>query len=729
MSSYSILPLISALVFISLGLFVYLKNRHSAVNALFALSCLATFGWQFTWAILFSIEHEALAPWLVKVGYTSITLIPTLAYHFAILHIGANGEVMERRIIRLSYLFCSAMLLMLWFTSLFIRGYKPHVWGNYPVAGPLHPLYLTHLTFLAVRVLYRLWKDAGDLSLPALMRMQRKYLFWAFSIYCLASMDFLVNYGADFYPFGFVFVLASLGILFYTIVQYRLMDIRVAIVRGATFLFVYVPLLFLPIIGGVILRTALERWLGFNWWILPALLAAVLAVGGLWVYRWMTQRAEERLLADQRRYQQLLVAAAEGGAQGRGQPKPAVMTRNDMDRKAKTALKRNLALIGCLFRDLLLRYMPSFLAQAIAGHGTYAFIVHPRDLDDHARKYPFAKEMPKIVRYLWSRFQWPIIGSQITGLVTRYGRRENGWMIICPLTTQQMIKNRKLASKRVLQSVQLAEKLGARIVGLGAFTSIVTSDGKDLLGKVRCGLTTGNAYSAAVAVDNVCNLLQAISKPVEKSVVAVVGAAGSEGSACSKLLAGKVAKLILIDKNVAGGENLAKQLMQHGQAETKFTTRIDAIREADAVIAVTNAPGAIVRASHLKPGAIVVDAAQPKNVSHHIPKQRKDVLVVESAIVQTPGVRINFDLGLGETEALGCLAETQVLTWLEHRGHFSLGKADLKQVQEIYEAAREAGYRLAPFRNSIGYISEEDIARVRWAAIERDLTDEHVRTP
>lgn len=408
--------------------------------------------------------------------------------------------------------------------------------------------------------------------------------------------------------------------------------------------------------------------------------------------------------------------------------KPLHLVWSDMGNETTVAFKHNLVRLSGLFRDLLLNWLPSFLAQALVQRGTYAFIVHPRDFDDHMRQLPFVHRVPKVVRYFWSRFQWPLIGSRMTGLVTRYGKREDGWIIICPLSTHQMLRNRKLARKRILQSVQLAERLGARIVGLGAFTSILTEDGQWLLDKVRCGLTTGNAYSAAVAVDNVRALLQAIGKPLEKSVVAIVGAAGSEGSACSKLLAGKVGRLILVDKNTGAGEYLAKHLSKQRKSKIRFSTRIDVIMEADAVIAVTNAPGAIIRASHLKPGAVVVDSAQPKNVSRHIPKQRQDVLVVESAIVQTPGIRANYDLSLGETEALGCLAETQLLAWMEHRGHFSLGKADLKHVLEIAEAARQAGFKLAPFRNATGSICQEAIEQIRWVTLERDLTDESVRT-
>ncbi len=141
----------------------------------------------------------------------------------------------------------------------------------------------------------------------------------------------------------------------------------------------------------------------------------------------------------------------------------------------------------------------------------------------------------------------------------------------------------------------------------------------------------------------------------------------------------------------------------------KGRTDIASIKEADGIIAVTNAPGAIVRASHLKKGAVVVDAAQPKNVSRHIPMQRGDVIVVESAIVKVDDVRFNFDFGLRAGEALGCLAEVLLLTWAGHEGDYSLGKVDTAHVEEISRIAKAAGFRLADFRNSTG-LQHNDLA-------------------
>mgnify|MGYP003346522579 FL=1 len=146
------------------------------------------------------------------------------------------------------------------------------------------------------------------------------------------------------------------------------------------------------------------------------------------------------------------------------------------------------------------------------------------------------------------------------------------------------------------------------------------------------------------------------------------------------------------------------------------TSTLDLVREADIVIAATNNPYVLLTAAHLKPGAIVIDAAQPKNVSEEIPRQRPDVIVIESAVVETPGVDVHFDLDLAPGEALGCLSETMILTAIGWHGHYSLGKADPSLAAHMIASGRSLGFRLAQFRNSTGYITGEQlhtIARAR----------------
>src|SRR5712692_1566846 len=369
------------------------------------------------------------------------------------------------------------------------------------------------------------------------------------------------------------------------------------------------------------------------------------------------------------------------------------------------------SLLAQLVRDLLLLVLPQAAARRLAPSIAFAFIAHPRDLNDIPRKFPFTALLPPRLVELWSRYQWPFVGSYVTGLKTRDGKEVTGAILFSPPTTDQMIRNPRLARKRVYQTARLAEKMGARIAGLGAFTSIVTKDGKDLQGKVTVGLTTGNAHSAAIAVQNVLNAAALTNLSLPHSTVAIVGGAGSVGSACAKLLSRLAAKLILVDIKK---EELKKVLQQlHGHpCQLDGTTCIDAVKQADIIIAATNSPRTLITAEHLKPGAIVIDAAQPKNVSEQVPRKRRDVLVIESAIVNTPGVECNFDLGLGPSETFGCMSESMLLTAIGWQGDYSLGKADPQQANEMIKIGRELGFRLANFRNSDGYITDEDLMRV-----------------
>ena len=376
-----------------------------------------------------------------------------------------------------------------------------------------------------------------------------------------------------------------------------------------------------------------------------------------------------------------------------------------------------LGLAAQLLRDLAIRFLPGPLARIFVTPISFAFIGHPRTLEDVPRKFPFARLLPAHRIERWFRYQWPFVASYITGLTLADGTPTTGAMLISPLTTEQMIRNPRLARQRVLETVQLAEKMGATIAGLGAFTSIVTRDGRDLEGKVHLGLTTGNPHSAAIAVQNVLEAAALTNLSLPHATAAIVGGAGSVGSSCAKMLARLVDRVIIIDIKKDAVQTLLTDLAGR-PAAVEGTANLDRVREADIVIAATNNPYILLTAAHLKPGAIVIDAAQPKNVSEEIPRQRPDVIVIESAVVQTPDVDVRFDLDLAPGEALGCLSETMILTAIGWHGHYSLGKADPSLAAHMIASGRALGFRLAKFRNSTGYITDQQlqtIARARMA--------------
>jgi len=358
-------------------------------------------------------------------------------------------------------------------------------------------------------------------------------------------------------------------------------------------------------------------------------------------------------------------------------------------------------------RDLVIRFLPRGLVRLIIAPGRFAFIVHPLSFKDAGKKYPFAGKLPESFIDIWTRYYWPIVGSEITGFKTKRNEEVRGWIIICPLTPRQMMRDQPLARRKILQSVKLAEKLGAEIVGLGAFTSILTHDGTDLIGKVKVGLTTGNAYAVALLIQNVTKVAEKIGMELKDATVAIVGAAGSVGSACTRILSEKVRQLILVDIDRKALESLIVTLGI--RSNLKSYSEVDVVSTADIVIVATSAIGTIITSSHLSSGSIIIDGSQPKNVSKEVIEERDDVLVIESGVAKLSGINYKLDIGLRKDEVYACLGEVLILTWKDRNRNYSIGKVDPNHVHEILVEEKQVGLSLADFRNSGGIITDKDI--------------------
>ncbi|MFH1875314.1 MAG: hypothetical protein ABH865_00295 [Candidatus Omnitrophota bacterium] len=254
--------------------------------------------------------------------------------------------------------------------------------------------------------------------------------------------------------------------------------------------------------------------------------------------------------------------------------------------------------------------------------------------------------------------------------------------------------------------------MGVDIITLGAFTSIVTHDGLDLIGKTKVGITTGNPYSAIVAIQNMREAARLVNLDIINATVAIVGAAGSVGSGCAQFLLGKVKKFLLIDWQYNALRELYDTINPKSTS-VEMLKDVQGIAAADIVILVTSSVTGIIGKDLLKPGAIVIDGANPPNISNETLKSRSDILVISSAIVKVPGLRHPFNFNLGSGETFGCVGEAFALAWTKHKGNYALGKVSVQQMQDIESIASDAGFTIAPFRNSLGLISKEQIAHVR----------------
>lgn len=349
---------------------------------------------------------------------------------------------------------------------------------------------------------------------------------------------------------------------------------------------------------------------------------------------------------------------------------------------------------------------------------TFAFIIHPIDpKSDVARKYPLlGKVLSEGQINFFSRFFPPVYISEISGVRSAAtGREARGWFIACPFTPKTMLSLPvETVYRKIVACGHMAERLGARILGLGAYTSVVGDAGETIARRLSIPVTTGDAYTVYMAVAAVREAAHRMGLSMGESTAAVVGATGVIGRVCAQILAREVPELILIGRR---SEVLAEVHAQcSGQrARVRSGTDLNALGEADLVLTVTSATTAVIEPEHLRPGAVVCDVARPRDVARRVAEVRDDVLVIDGGMVEVPGpVDFGFDFGFPPGKAYACMAETMALALEGRYEDYSVGKQiTLAQVEEIGAIAARHGFRLSGFRSFERVVTDAQIAAVR----------------
>jgi fatty aldehyde-generating acyl-ACP reductase len=354
---------------------------------------------------------------------------------------------------------------------------------------------------------------------------------------------------------------------------------------------------------------------------------------------------------------------------------------------------------------------------------TFAFIIHPIDPKrDVSRKFPLlGKVLSERQIDFFSTFFPPVYISKITGIRSESSGKEiKGWFVACPLTPRRMLElPLKAAYRKIIQTGRMAERLGAGLLGLGAFTSVVGDGGISVARALDIPVTTGDSYTIAVALQALRKAARAMGIHMPEATAAVVGATGAIGRVCAQILAQQVAHVHLIGKRPEALADLKDELRALGStARLHTSTGLEGLRESQLILTVTSSKKAIVQPQHLQPGCVVCDVARPRDVSAAVAAQRPDILVIDGGMVEVPGqVNFNFDFGFPPGKAYACMAETMALTLEGRLEDYTLGKRiTTSRVEEIAAIAERHGFRLSGFRSFERAVSQAKIERVRQLA-------------
>ena len=368
----------------------------------------------------------------------------------------------------------------------------------------------------------------------------------------------------------------------------------------------------------------------------------------------------------------------------------------------------------------------------------FAFVIHPLSQKYLANVKPLemlSKVSPPAVMDVVEKavaYTPPMVYSKVEGISSPTGVEAKGWLILVGGTPRQIMSHSpEFTYRQLLAAAEMAKKMGAQIMGLGAFTKVVGDAGVTVAKRAPLPITTGNSYSASGALwaahDAVARLgLVKLEKGKKiRGKAMVVGATGAIGSACARLLARTAQEVHLVSPESAKLLVLEKSILRDSpEAKLVLASYADSDRsigDMDMIVTATSGAGKkILDIMKVKPGCVITDVARPLDLPAEEVAKRPDVLVIESGEVYLPGEVRMKQIGFEDHNVVyACLAETIVLTLEGRFENFTLGRnIEWEKVHEIYKLGLKHGMRLAAISGVNGVFSDEDIARVRNLALQ-----------
>lgn len=306
------------------------------------------------------------------------------------------------------------------------------------------------------------------------------------------------------------------------------------------------------------------------------------------------------------------------------------------------------------------------------------------------------------------------------------------------------------------KALALAHANHCQVLGLGGYNSIVTRNALSLAPDTMA-LTTGNALTVGMGLRAIHQTAAELEIDLSTSTFAAVGATGNIASVYADLMASEVPRILLIGR--PGSESrlfavaeriyrhalntlanhsperdpalsgvpaaLAKvvteqqidlqlpleELLQHfislgNSAPVQIVTDLSRLKEAQLILAASNAPEALIYPELLGTGPVVIcDISVPLDTHPSVLEQCPNARLIQGGVVHFP-LTPDFKIGGIPMEAglsFACMAETILMGLEGMKTHYSYGRIHRWQVEEILAIADKHGFQLGRARLENSY--------------------------
>jgi acetylornithine/succinyldiaminopimelate/putrescine aminotransferase/predicted amino acid dehydrogenase len=334
------------------------------------------------------------------------------------------------------------------------------------------------------------------------------------------------------------------------------------------------------------------------------------------------------------------------------------------------------------------------------------WLFHMIDADDLITLEPDASrltfgERERFLRHFAPRAN-PMVMSSFDVQSTT-GAKVRFYAIALPFTSNQMkqwLDDADFFRVRhsIDKAIKVARFIGCDVIALGQYTSIVTRNATTL-DLPHVGLTTGNSYTIALALQAIERAVRERGLKLSASTLAVVGASGNIGQTCAEILAPRFGRTLLLGSSKPSATRRLADL-QARIPRAVVDADPAALQNADVVLAATNAPKPFLGSDVFADGAIVCDLSVPAAVRPEVRETRPDMLIIGGGIARLPFGEPHGIPGmpLQAGHVYGCMAETMLLGLEGVRDATFTGNLPAEHVSRLAAMATRHGFTLAEYK-------------------------------
>ena len=378
-----------------------------------------------------------------------------------------------------------------------------------------------------------------------------------------------------------------------------------------------------------------------------------------------------------------------------------------------------------------IRWQPTirYLQPEEARTSKFAYVTQPANIAHLQQTYGWTSYLPKGLLKRTAAHIPPVFVGRVREITsTQTEQNAEASLLMLGGTPDEFAqRDTNFVYRRLLRAARMAEQLGARLMGVSAFSDAMGEASELVSHKTGIAITSGRSLSAVATIEAAQAAVLQMSEHTDLRdvTVAVTQASNKSMAACIRYLAPKCPRLTLVDSRPEQLIALKKQIEQENPNAqiTISTSAADAINHADLILTMmpTSTQNTGERPFELtlcQPGAVICDFSRPTTFPIEEAQLRPDILIIHAGKFRMPGEpKFEFDFGLPDRLIHPSFVEAAVLAIEERFQDFSVGnELSVEKLREIITLTHKHGFVMDGLRSYDQILSKQEIEERRQEA-------------